>query len=90
MSIDASLCSFEFDGRKLNVIDTPGEPSFVAEALAIYQLGIERGILLDRGELSVPEMTFKVAPVGTAYDSISRPRSSTSDSACTPTRYPVC
>mgnify|MGYP000226898447 CR=1 FL=1 len=34
MSIDAAVCSFEHDGRKLNVIDTPGEPSFVAEALA--------------------------------------------------------
>jgi hypothetical protein len=29
-----------------------GKSDFVAEALAIYQLGIERGILLDRGELS--------------------------------------
>ena len=34
MSIDAAVCSFEHDGRKLNVIDTPGEPSFVAEALS--------------------------------------------------------
>jgi elongation factor G len=33
MSIDAAVCSFEHDNRKLNVIDTPGEPSFVAEAL---------------------------------------------------------
>jgi elongation factor G len=34
MSIDATVCSFEHDGRKINVIDTPGEPSFVAEALS--------------------------------------------------------
>jgi elongation factor G len=34
MSIDAAVCSFEHDNRKLNVIDTPGEPSFVAEALS--------------------------------------------------------
>ena len=33
MSIGASICSFEHDGRKLNLIDTPGDPSFVAEAL---------------------------------------------------------
>ena len=33
MSIGAAICAFEHDGRKLNVIDTPGEPSFVAEAL---------------------------------------------------------
>jgi elongation factor G len=33
MSIDAAICTFEHAGRKLNVIDTPGEPSFAAEAL---------------------------------------------------------
>ena len=33
MSIGASICSFEHGGRKLNLIDTPGDPSFVAEAL---------------------------------------------------------
>ena len=33
MSIGSAICSFEHDGRKLNLIDTPGEPSFVAEAL---------------------------------------------------------
>ncbi|HET6829857.1 MAG TPA: elongation factor G, partial [Solirubrobacterales bacterium] len=32
MSIDAAVVTFEHDGRKLNVIDTPGEPSFMAEA----------------------------------------------------------
>jgi len=32
MSIDAAVVTFEHDGRKLNVLDTPGEPSFVAEA----------------------------------------------------------
>jgi elongation factor G len=34
MSIAASLSSFEFEDRKINLIDTPGEPSFVAEPLA--------------------------------------------------------
>ncbi|MDQ3103025.1 MAG: elongation factor G [Actinomycetota bacterium] len=33
MSIGASICSFDHDDRKLNVIDTPGDSSFVAEAL---------------------------------------------------------
>jgi elongation factor G len=33
MSIGAAICAFEHAGRKINVIDTPGEPSFVAEAL---------------------------------------------------------
>jgi elongation factor G len=34
MSISASLSSFEYDDRKINLIDTPGEPSFIADALA--------------------------------------------------------
>ncbi len=33
MSISAHLSSFEWDDRKINLIDTPGEPSFVADAL---------------------------------------------------------
>src|SRR5215211_2703588 len=34
MSIGASLASFEYDGRKINLIDTPGEPSFIADTIA--------------------------------------------------------
>ncbi len=34
MSIDVSLASFEHDGREINLLDTPGEPSFVADAIA--------------------------------------------------------
>ncbi len=34
MSIGACVTSFEHDGREINLIDTPGEPSFVADAAA--------------------------------------------------------
>jgi elongation factor G len=34
MSIGASLACFEYGGREINLIDTPGEPSFVADAAA--------------------------------------------------------
>jgi elongation factor G len=33
ISIGSAICSFEHADRKINLIDTPGEPSFVAEAL---------------------------------------------------------
>jgi elongation factor G len=33
MSISAALNSFEWHDRRINLIDTPGEPSFVADAL---------------------------------------------------------
>src|SRR5919205_486366 len=38
MSISASLSSFRWQDRKINLIDTPGEPSFVAEALAALRV----------------------------------------------------
>src|ERR687884_2032422 len=38
MSIAASLASFRWQDRKINLIDTPGEPSFVAEALAALRV----------------------------------------------------
>jgi elongation factor G len=38
MSIGASLASFEHEGRKINLIDTPGEPSFVADAVAALRV----------------------------------------------------
>jgi elongation factor G len=38
MSISTSLSSFEWDDRKINLIDTPGEPSFVADALSALRV----------------------------------------------------
>jgi len=38
MSISASLASFEWRGTKINLIDTPGEPSFVADALGAVRV----------------------------------------------------
>src|SRR3954454_8816733 len=38
MSISASLASFEWRDTKINLIDTPGEPSFVADALGAVRV----------------------------------------------------
>jgi elongation factor G len=38
MSISASLSSFRWQDRKINLIDTPGEPSFVADALCALRV----------------------------------------------------
>jgi elongation factor G len=38
MSISAALTSFEWQERKVNLIDTPGEPSFVADALGALRV----------------------------------------------------
>ena len=38
MSIGASVASFEHDGRKINLIDTPGDPSFIADTIAALRV----------------------------------------------------
>src|SRR5919198_1741404 len=38
MSIGASVASFEYADRKINLIDTPGEPSFVADTLGALRV----------------------------------------------------
>jgi elongation factor G len=38
MSISATLSSFEWQSRKINLLDTPGEPSFVADALGALRV----------------------------------------------------
>ena len=41
MSIGASVVSFEYGDRKINLIDTPGEPSFVADTLAALRVAAQ-------------------------------------------------
>ena len=38
MSINAAVACFEHDDREINLIDTPGEPSFVADAIAALRV----------------------------------------------------
>jgi elongation factor G len=38
MSISLTLSSFEWSGRKINLLDTPGEPSFIADALGALRV----------------------------------------------------
>src|SRR5246500_5582508 len=38
MSISAALSSFEWQERKVNLLDTPGDPSFIADALGALRV----------------------------------------------------
>ncbi|HXR13267.1 MAG TPA: GTP-binding protein, partial [Solirubrobacteraceae bacterium] len=38
MSISMTLSSFEWSGRKINLLDTPGDPSFIADALGALRV----------------------------------------------------
>jgi len=55
MSISASLSSFRWDDRKINLIDTPGEPSFLADALAALRV-CEGAVFVVNGVMG-PEVT---------------------------------
>ena len=50
MSIGASVASFEYADRKINLIDTPGDPSFVADTLAAPARRRRRGGRDQRGD----------------------------------------
>ena len=59
MSISASLSSFRWDERKINLIDTPGEPSFIADALAALRVA-EGAVFVVNGVMGVEVSTSRL------------------------------
>jgi elongation factor G len=59
MSISASLSSFEWQDRKINLLDTPGEPSFVADALSALRV-CESAIFVINGVMGVEVNTQRL------------------------------
>jgi elongation factor G len=59
MSISASLGSFEWDGRRINLLDTPGEPSFVADALGALRV-CESAIFVVNGVMGAEVGTVRL------------------------------
>jgi elongation factor G len=59
MSISAALSSFEWQDRKLNVIDTPGDPSFVADALGALRV-CESAVFVVNGVMGVEVSTQRL------------------------------
>ncbi len=59
MSISAALSSFEWQGRKINLLDTPGEPSFVADALGVLRV-CESAIFLVNAVMGVEVSTSRL------------------------------
>ncbi len=59
MSISASFSSFEHDDRKINLIDTPGDPSFVADALGALRV-CESAVFVVNGVMGVEVTTDRL------------------------------
>jgi elongation factor G len=59
MSIAASLCHLEWQGRKINLIDTPGEPSFQGDAIAALMV-VEGALFVVNGVMGVEVQTGRL------------------------------
>src|SRR4051812_10145164 len=59
MSISASLASFEWRDTKVNLLDTPGEPSFIADALGALRV-CESAVFVINGVMGVEVSTQRL------------------------------
>src|SRR5438270_3951668 len=59
MSISASLSSFDWQNRKVNLIDTPGDSSFVADALGALRV-CESAVFVINAEMGVEVHTNRL------------------------------
>jgi elongation factor G len=59
MSISGSFSSFRWEDRKINLVDTPGDPSFVADALAALRV-CESAVFVVNGVMGVEVTTSRL------------------------------
>ncbi|MGZ4223920.1 MAG: GTP-binding protein, partial [Solirubrobacteraceae bacterium] len=59
MSISAALSSFEWQERKVNLLDTPGDPSFIADALGALRV-CESAVFVVNGVMGVEVHTSRL------------------------------
>lgn len=59
MSINAAVACFEHGGREINLIDTPGEPSFVADAIAALRVA-DAAVVVVSGVMGVEVHTERL------------------------------
>jgi len=59
MSISAALSSFDWQERRINLLDTPGEPSFVADALSALRV-CEAAVFVVNGVMGVEVNTQRL------------------------------
>src|SRR5215468_616904 len=58
MSLAASLCHLEWQGRKINLIDTPGDAGFIGDAIAAIRV-VEGALFVVSGVMGVEVQTSR-------------------------------
>src|SRR5215213_3906478 len=59
MSLSASICHAEWDGRKINLIDSPGDPGFQGDTIAALRV-VEGALIVVSGVMGVEVQTSRV------------------------------
>jgi elongation factor G len=59
MSLSSSLCHLEWQGRKINLVDTPGDPGFQGDAIAAIRV-VEGGLFVLSGVMGVEVGTARL------------------------------
>ena len=59
MSLSASLCHLEWQGRKLNLVDTPGDPGFQADTLTSLRV-VEGAVMVVNAVAGVEVQTTRL------------------------------
>src|ERR1700754_2677071 len=59
MSIGATVSSFDHEGRKINLIDTPGDPSFIADTVASLRVA-DAAVFVVNGVMGVEVHTDRL------------------------------
>jgi len=59
MSLAASVCYAEWDGRKINLIDSPGDPGFQGDTIAALRV-VEGALIVVSGVMGVEVQTSRV------------------------------
>ena len=59
MSLSAALCNLDWQGRKINLIDTPGDPGFQADTLAALRV-VEGALMAVSGVAGVEVQTTRL------------------------------
>jgi elongation factor G len=62
-SLDAAICGFETQGKRVNIIDTPGYPDFLGRTLSALE-AVETAVLVVNAINGIESMTHKMMEFG--------------------------